>query len=532
VSDPPPRPLARDTLLDADALAPLAPDAPTSLPPPPPEGTPSTAGTTSAPGSAEDPDTLVSRTPDAKGTYGVTPLVYILVHALDRRFTGTLAVRREGQMPVLLMLDDGAVVRVDSQDVEHRLGEAAVSCGACSEALLATALAEAQREGTRLGLALVSKAGVAPEMLKTLLLLQTGKRVAQLVNLPAETSYTLHLGERAREPYEPWTPLDVILAAVRAWSDRPRIHGTMRFIGTRPLALHPDADLTHLVTLPSERAALDAMRSGQVNLEVLYRASGGGLSSLIYTLAVTRQFTFSADKGPPMGRPFAAAATAPAAAPHVLPLEASHPPHPAEAGPLATPYELEQSSPHAVVIPVLERPITESFAIADTSPGAFVRRTTAPYPIEPRPNAVGLARPSTPAAPAPPPTPPRAAPTRPGQDDFDLAESALARKDLKDAETHAIRATQADPKNPDYAALFAWVCAHAGEDALPESVRALTRVLEDHPKCESALLYRGTLLKRAGKEKAALRDFVMVLYQNPSHPQALVEVRELRRTKR
>lgn len=95
---------------------------------------------------------------------------------------------------------------------------------------------------------------------------------------------------------------------------------------------------------------------------------------------------------------------------------------------------------------------------------------------------------------------------------------------------HAVKASNSAPKKPEYNALFAWVCAHSGEeDALPEAVRALTRVLEEHPKCAPALLYRGMLLKRAGKDKAALRDLVMLLYENPTHVQALNEVRELRK---
>lgn len=523
VSDPP-RPLTRDTLLDADALAPLGPPAPAPLPAPAP--------------AENDPDTLVSRTPDAQGTFGVTPLVYALVHALDRRFTGTLTVREGSSAPAVLALDDGAVVRIDARGAGDRIGEEAVATGVCSEPQLANALAKSMRDRTRLGLELVSQADVSPEMIKHLLLIQAAKRVAQLVNLPPETSYALHLGRRLREPYEPWAPLDVVLAAVRAWGDRPRIHGTMRFIGTRPLRLHPDADLTALVTLPNERMALDAMRAGDITVETLYRSKGGGLSSLLYVLAVTRQFAFSQEKGPPMGRPFAK--------------------------PLAAPYELEPSSPPAIVIAPLERPITASFAVADTTPGAVVERTTAPYPIEagPRPSAgvpqlssprrasvvpakaapAALAA-TEPAIPAPPlPLPPKkkdAPPPLPsapeqaggaGQDDSALAEAALAKKDYKTAELHASRATHADPKRPEFAALFAWVCAHGGEEnALPESVRALTRILEEHPKCEPALYFRGMLLKKAGKEKSALRDFVMILYQNPSHPQALGEVRELRK---
>jgi hypothetical protein len=535
-------------------MLPIPPAPPLSLPPP-----------ASLPESDDDPDTLVSRAPDAKGTFADTPLVYILVHALDRRFTGTLTIRHGASAPVLFLLDDGAVVRIDAPDLGDRLGDEALLAGVCSEAQLASALLAATRERTRLGVELVAQAGVRPEMIRHLLLIQSAKRIAHVVNLPPEASYTLHLGRRAREPHEPWAPLDVVLAAVRAWGDRPRIHGTMRFIGARPLKLHADIDLSELVLLPSERTAISAMQNGDCNLESLYRSTGGGLSSLIYVLAVTRQFVFSADKGPPMGRPFAAPAP---------------PLPPPSTGPLATPYELERSPPPVILaMAPLERPITESFGLADTTPGAVIKRTTAPYPIDsppsgpparveappnPTPGSPVLSSrtlpshsPPAPAArprpsphPAPPPlnlppkkahspaTAPPPAPPRPervgaGAGDFELAEAALARHDYKAAEKYASKASYADPKNPDYAALFAWVCAHGGgEDDIPEGVRALTRVLEEHPKCESALLYRGMLLRRAGKDKSALRDFVMVLYQNPSHPEALVEVRELRKKKK
>jgi hypothetical protein len=561
VSELPPRPPNRDTLLDADALAP-APAPPPPPPPPPPAARPSNAASLPPPAAEpeadDDPDTLVSRSPDARGTFAETPLVYILVHALDRRMTGALSIRHADSPPARIVLDDGAVVRVDGGEL-HRLGEEALLVGVCSEAQLAGALVASNRERTRLGVELVAQAGLRPELIRRLLLIQAAKRIARLVNLPESATYTLHLGHRSREAHEPWAPLDLVLAAVRAWSDRPRIHGTMRHIGARTLTLHANANLTELVTLPNERTALDAIRSQDCTLESLYRLAGGGLSSLIYTLAVTRQFAFSAEKGAPMGRLLAPNEMA-------KPADAGGAPPPSQppssAGPLATSYELEQSSPPAIVqTALLERPITESFGLADTSPGAFIKRTTAPYPIEPThstdavrpasaPPASPLPLPTPPPAPArplslppkqaraasvPPPPQPPPAPERlgPGADDFELAEAAFAKHDYRTAEMHASKAAYADPKNPDYAALFAWVCAHGGdENAVPEGVRMLTRILEEHPKCESALLYRGTLLRQAGKDKAALRDFVMVLYQNPSHPQALLEVRELRKKKK
>jgi hypothetical protein len=49
-----------------------------------------------------------------------------------------------------------------------------------------------------------------------------------------------------------------------------------------------------------------------------------------------------------------------------------------------------------------------------------------------------------------------------------------------------------------------------------------------HNQCESGLYYRGLLLKRSGKEKAALRDFVILAKKNPTHVGALSEIKLLR----
>jgi lipoprotein NlpI len=135
--------------------------------------------------------------------------------------------------------------------------------------------------------------------------------------------------------------------------------------------------------------------------------------------------------------------------------------------------------------------------------------------------------------PAKPPAASKAPPRETSDDPPDIfkaVETALTRHDFKAADALAASVSHAVATRPDYAALLAWVGAHSGDDdALPESVRALTRVLEENPKCQPALYYRGMLLKRAGKDKAALRDFVTLLYENPTHLHALSEVRDLRK---
>jgi tetratricopeptide (TPR) repeat protein len=118
-------------------------------------------------------------------------------------------------------------------------------------------------------------------------------------------------------------------------------------------------------------------------------------------------------------------------------------------------------------------------------------------------------------------------PRKKAQEDFRLAEAALASNDLKEAETRALLATKGDPDVVDYAALYTWIQSQAGVP-LPEAVRNFSRILEDHPECQPALYYRGMLLKQAGKDRPALKDFVTVVRLNPDHLKALAEVKLLR----
>jgi tetratricopeptide (TPR) repeat protein len=125
------------------------------------------------------------------------------------------------------------------------------------------------------------------------------------------------------------------------------------------------------------------------------------------------------------------------------------------------------------------------------------------------------------------PARPAGDPRKKAAEDYQLAEEALARGDLKAADSHVVMATKGDPSKPDYAALFTWIAYKSGVE-IPESVRSFSRILEDHPECQAALYYRGMLLKEAGKDRAALRDFVTVARLNPDHIKALAEVKLLR----
>jgi tetratricopeptide (TPR) repeat protein len=113
---------------------------------------------------------------------------------------------------------------------------------------------------------------------------------------------------------------------------------------------------------------------------------------------------------------------------------------------------------------------------------------------------------------------------------FRLAESALQRNDLVQAERLAARAVTGDPEQIDYVSLHVWIHATlAGDDdSAIEAIQTLTRLLAQEADNERALLHRGRLLKRVGRLREALRDLERVAALNPRNKEAAGEIRALK----
>jgi curved DNA-binding protein CbpA len=120
--------------------------------------------------------------------------------------------------------------------------------------------------------------------------------------------------------------------------------------------------------------------------------------------------------------------------------------------------------------------------------------------------------------------------------EFQKAEVFMKKNDLIQAELLCKRAAAADPEQPDYRVLLAWIQAMRKGEPPPlsegkttsfydDSIRVLDGVIVANPKFEKALAYRGMLLKRAGYHDRALQDFRRVVEINPKNVDAVREVR-------
>lgn len=112
---------------------------------------------------------------------------------------------------------------------------------------------------------------------------------------------------------------------------------------------------------------------------------------------------------------------------------------------------------------------------------------------------------------------------------FRLAEAALQRNDIANAEQLAQQAVDGDPTQADYVTLLAWVTALGNDpNKVKEAVATMSKVLIEDPSNERALLYRGKLLVRTNRLHDALNDFNELLATNPHHREAASELRTLK----
>src|SRR5690606_21981626 len=115
---------------------------------------------------------------------------------------------------------------------------------------------------------------------------------------------------------------------------------------------------------------------------------------------------------------------------------------------------------------------------------------------------------------------------------FQKGEVFFKKGDYAQAEFHVRQAVDADPDQPEYRALLAWVQAHrlgpppaGSSDHYRKQIQLLDDLIAKEPEYERALFYRGTLLMRSGKTDAAIADFRALMRLNPRNIDAAREVR-------
>jgi tetratricopeptide (TPR) repeat protein len=500
----------------------------------------------------------------ARGTLAATPIPHVLVYMLDHGLTGSVVFEgtnaTQGAPDDTMYFVRGVPAKVRITDRVSPLGEVLVELGSLTASSLSSAIAGAKRMGVLFGEYCVGHDLVTRQALAWGLETQLLRKIAHVANLAPEIEYAYY---RDIDLLEAWGgevtvthPLNAILASVRAWNDRGRVRATLARIEKHPLALHPDSEIGNLAVDAEERRVLDAIRGEAMPLAKLFEldlAPTEVVSSLVYTLAVTRQLAFKGQKKGPM-------AAVSAAWKSVAPASASMPyANPSRSAPSA-PAPTSSRSEHP-------RPMARAQGTPSQGSAPQIRPITARKPtmvgLSPEPRTESGSRFQKPIPRSEPPeadvdddaktialvSPAALRPPKPidgthiiseegladaeaglgAMHSFRAAEVALSRNDLAGAERHAAKALNADPENADYRSLLAWIRSHASTPtAADEAIRTLSKILIDDPSNERALYYRAKLLLRTNRLHESMHDFEELLATNPTHKDASAEAQRLR----
>ena len=234
----------------------------------------------------------------ATGKLGTTPLVDLLVQLLDRRASGTLVIEDHRYLKSGLWVDGGAPAKARIPEPTHHLAEVLVATGAIAEGVAQQTLREAQATQRLHGQVLTAKGALDRQVLSSALGEQLARKVEWMAALKPESVYGFYAGKNYLEKFggnEPAVvdPLAIIWRAARANLDAGRVQTLLRTLGGAPLRLHPAGRLARFGFDRSELAVVEVLRAKPMGLSDLL-ATGmldrERLARQVYVLAVTRHF--------------------------------------------------------------------------------------------------------------------------------------------------------------------------------------------------------------------------------------------------
>ncbi|MFZ5895940.1 MAG: DnaJ domain-containing protein [Myxococcota bacterium] len=519
--------------------------------------------------------------PTATGSLESTPLLNLLIYALDNRLNGTLVLEEPGSAQKhAIQFVDGTPSKVKTATLVRSLGHVLVDLGTITEETRSRTFNEAAAAGELHGQVLLREGHIDEAGLRAGLREQQALQIVYLAGRPAHTLYGYYEGadllERWGGPAVRGRPLNVIWRVVEAHAEPQRIAEVVRRLSDRMIQLHNDAPIQRFHFGRAEKPLIELLRAKPQPLtELIGRdvAERSLVERLVYALTITRQIELGT---------------------HVLPLGVDEPPssirpvalpHPPAFGDSAYPLRgtgvsgsmasvrpnSNQSPVPAPVEPpeiaafraeIQERAARESDTLYEV---LGVAKDVAPQDIQPA--FLALAKKWHPDR-----LPTELAnmrelasrvfsrmteanqvlsdPLQRREYDSKLrragreaeeqehvqrvlraatalqkADVFMKRNNLAAAEVEARQALADDPDQSDCIALVAWLDAQKPDANLDECIKALDRAIMIQPNNVRAHWYRGQLYKRAGRIHRAMRDFRSVVERDPRHTDALRELR-------
>lgn len=521
--------------------------------------------------------------PTATVTLAVTPLPLVLVHALDRRLTGTLVIESPERHRSAITLERGVVAKAKSGLGVHFLGEILLDLGSVERGALEAALRVVAAERRLLGQVLESSGRLTRVDLMEALREQVRRKVGWMCDLSSASVAGYYDGVNLLERWggpesTQVTPHALLWHCVRDHGFDSDVDAALAKLGPRTLKLHREAPIASYRFSRLEQNVIDVLR---VKPQPLAQLEQSGVAErrlvrrMAYVFTITRAFDLGSASAPPWGarrdsdRP--GSRTGSRTGSHTGSHTGSQPPRavttrrPVSSSPPTSPGVVADDSFAAEVRErsqqVSKQTLYEILGVeahADTSviQAAFFQlaRRWHPDRIPPELDAVRdqairvFSRMSE--AHAVLTDPQRRAEynrlikeggaTEEEQAQvsavlqaahaFQRAEVLVKRQKFDEAEAEAQSAAELDPEQVEYAALHTWL--RSRKLTTPEELAPLIKELDaaiakarEHLKLR---LFRARLLQKAGRDEQAMRDYRFVVDKDPRHTEAQRELRLFR----
>jgi curved DNA-binding protein CbpA len=486
--------------------------------------------------------------------------------------TGTLVLEESNGKRHAIYFDDGGPSKAKVQDPILFLGRVLVEQKAITDQVYERTLVQATERGQLHGQVLLEQGQIDEHALRAGLREQLSRQVLWMFSLPPDTLF----GYYDRQNFlQNWggegvraKPLALIWRGVREYVHAGHMAEVLSRFGEQMILLHIDAPIRRFRFDPREQAIIDVLRAKPQPLsELLARglADPAYVRRLVYAMLITRQLESGIPGVEPIGIDEAASSSRMQVAPavpvpsrtsrHPSPSLSSEPPAPA-LKPVESPelaafkheirelaahgsadyYELLGVAPDAIPSAIQaaffqlakkwhpDRLGPDLADVRDLATKVFARMSEANQILsdptrrkeydELRKQGAGGAEEQEQVQRVL-----RAATA------FQKAEVLMKRNNPLAALEEARKAVELDPSQADYIALSAWVESTQLNPNLDEILARIEKAQRIEPNNTRIRWYRGSILKRLGKNSRAIGDFRFIVENDPRHLDAQREIR-------
>ena len=535
---------------------------------------------------------MTNLTPSATGTLEKSPVLHLLVSALEHEMSGTLVIETPTGERSALLLDRGIPTKLRIAEPVERFGSVLVKLGWFDEQTSEKSFEEAAAAGKLHGEYLTESGVLNADVIMRGLRQQMLHKLLWACSLEPTSVYGLYEGRdflaRFAGAGTPISPLHAIWQLALAMEESSSLNNLVGRFESQAMRIHPRAVLEKFGFGAAERALLDALKARPQTVPELKRLNilpAPVLHRAIYALALTRQFELGSSADPMgVGAHYEGIH-------ELLEQRKARPSRPETIGTTsvissvaankkaiiqssAIGAENQTQTPEAIekrralkslaasyeqldyyqLLGIERSANTEQIQAAffqlakqlhpdklgpdladlrDTGSRIFSRLTDAQQTLTDPNRRTEYDRQLARGLTASDDEQERIQLVVHAATSFQKAEVLFKKRMFAAAELEAKRAHDDDPEQSDYLALLAWIQANKpnSETQLPQILDRLNLAVKMGPENEKNRFYRAQVLSRLGRHREALADYRFVVSKNPHHIDALRELRiwEMRR---